>query len=364
MTFWQLVRLTRVLLLGALLVVAFSQPLLSARARRSRKVARPPGVAVDRNHTVGNPLQLGRLAVFPVYALKQKKVGTFVTLREAVANRNAEVREIGASSARVGMIEVVNRGSDSILILGGTIIVGGKQDRQVGEDTIISSNSSSRVKVFCVEKGRWNATRGGKATGGKFTVLEVLATQDVRTAGQYKVNQQEVWRNVSRYNRKVGKHSLTSSLLVSVNDKQLRKQRNRITAKVIRHLDGLRQANRVVGIAYAVNGKLRSVRWFAGHGIYKRFRGILLNTAATEALGSRGAASTRSARAKDVKEFLGSFRAAKRLRVDRRTYNFNDVGESLSGYRSAAFIRARKARGRRPARPRAASPVTVDHSYK
>jgi len=341
-----------------------------ARGRRRPKL---PGVAIDKNHLVGKPHRMGRLAVFPVYARKQRKVGKFVTLREAVARNKAAVSELGTARARVSTILVINRGSDPILILGGTVILGGKQDRQIGEDTIVGARSKTRVKVFCVEKGRWSEQRGGKATRGKFTVLEVLASRTVRNAGQYRSSQSAVWRNVAKYNRKAGKRSRTGSLLVSVNDKKIKKRRKKLTARAIRYLDRLRLKKRVVGLAFAVAGKLTSVRWFCDHGVYRRFRMVLLNTAATEALIAKKPKRRRYASAGDVKQFLAKLSKARRMRTDKRRHNTNYLfsGSEAQGYRSATYYRAAKryARGRRPraapprARPRHA-PVTVDNSVE
>lgn len=335
---------------------------------RARRRAGLPGVAIDKNHRVGKPHVIGQLAVFPVYAKKQSKLGKFITLREAVARKKAAVQELGTSSARVSTIVVVNQGADPILILGGTVILGGKQDRQIGEDTIVGAHSKARVKVFCVEKGRWSAVRGGKATRGKFTVLEVLASRTVRNAGQYRSNQSAVWRNVAKVNRKAGKLSRTGSLLVTVNDARIKQRRRKITARAIRYLDRLRHKKRVVGLAFAVAGKLTSVRWFSDHGVYQRFRKLLLNTAATEALVVKKRRIRRHARASDVKGFLARLRRARRSRTDKRSYNFNHIQASAEGYRSSTYYRAAKRshRGRRLARPRArpAAPVTVDNSVQ
>lgn len=354
----------------SLLVIGLALLLIepSAADARVHRRARLPGVAIDKNHRVGKPVVIGQLAVFPVYAKKQRKLGKFITLREAVARKKAAVQELGTSSARVSTILVDNQGSDPILILGGTVILGGKQDRQIGEDTIVGARSKARVKVFCVEKGRWSGVRGGKATRGKFTVLEVLASRTVRNAGQYRRNQSAVWRNVAKVNRKAGKRSRTGSLLVTVNDGRIKQRRRKVTARAIRYLDRLRHKGRVVGLAFAVAGKLTSVRWFADHGVYRRFRKLLLNTAATEALVTKKRKIRRRARAGDVKGFLAKLRKARRLRTDKRSYNYNHIRASAKGYRSSTYYHPAKAyrRGRRPARPRArpAAPVTVDNSVQ
>ena len=58
-----------------------------------------------------------------------------------------------------------------IFVLAGTIVKGG------------NPKQTSPVDAFCVEHGRWNGNRDGRATAGHFGTSEVLATSKVRAAG-------------------------------------------------------------------------------------------------------------------------------------------------------------------------------------
>jgi hypothetical protein len=194
-----------------------------------------------------------------------------------------------------------------------------------------------------------------------------LATRTVRNAGQYRSNQADVWRKVSKYNRKVGKKSRTESLLVSVNDPRIKKKRARMTRKAIKYLDKLKHRKKVVGLAFAVAGKPSSVRWFSDNGVYKRFRKMLINTAATEALASRVKKLKRRARAKDVKKFLVALARARKMRTDRRYYNKNVVRASRRGYSAETYFSGSRVRARRRSHrrsPMRARPVTVDYSSR
>jgi len=196
----------------------------------------------DQNEvSLGQGLYLGaailaeNLTVWPVYSKKPmpKIKGEFVTLADAQARDEAVIREKGKpgrarrhsrrrieqnrmvqqrqqvaeyeSDGVVGELVIENKGKKPILVLAGTLLKGGKQDRQVGQDFIVPPKKTVSVSAFCVEHGRWNANRAGRATGGRFKAQKALATKSVRKSGQYKGNQSEVWANVARENKKAGK---------------------------------------------------------------------------------------------------------------------------------------------------------------
>ena len=119
----------------------------------------------------------------------------------------------GGGSAQVGKLAIQNKGQVPVYVLAGTIVKGGKQDRQIGQDFIIGAEETVPIDAFCVEHGRWNGTRDGKSTGGKFEAVKQLAHRDVRVAGQYKKDQSEVWSKVSKVNEANKKHSDSDSLL-------------------------------------------------------------------------------------------------------------------------------------------------------
>ena len=113
------------------------------------------------------------------------------TLDEARA-RGALVIEEHAR-ATVPTIVADNRGGMHVLLLAGEIVVGGKQNRVVAEDTLLGPKSGPRdVLVFCVEQGRWS----GPATtfGGRSD----LAAPALRSQLAARPSQATVWAEVSR----------------------------------------------------------------------------------------------------------------------------------------------------------------------
>ena len=60
------------------------------------------------------------------------------------------------SSGNVNEIYITNTSNDTIYLMAGEVIKGGKQDRVLAHDMIVPPHSGQmEVSVFCVEKGRW-----------------------------------------------------------------------------------------------------------------------------------------------------------------------------------------------------------------
>ena len=91
-----------------------------------------------------------------------------------------------------GRLVIENKGSVAILVCAGTIVKGGKQDRQIGQDFVVQAETTVNVESFCVEQGRWNAVREGKQTDGKFQVMNFVTPSSVREPAQYSKNQNKI----------------------------------------------------------------------------------------------------------------------------------------------------------------------------
>jgi len=277
------------------------------------------------------PVVIDNVTVWPVYSKKPPQaVSDYMTLDQAQKQNLAFVREIGAAAqdgaanavaaepaiqapaqvqnpavqaqqeipalqARqqlrgeidgiVNQLVIENKGEKAILVLAGTIVKGGKQDRQIAQDFIIPPGKTMPVAAFCIEHGRWTAHREGAQTNGHFQAQDVLANKEVRDKGQFKNSQQEVWDNVSTANLANSKSPTTGTLLATVEetDKDALARRERIKKTVGDKFAELAQSpDAPVGLAYAVDGKIREIRSFAHSKILGQYRETLLNTIAME----------------------------------------------------------------------------------
>lgn len=350
---------------------------------------KPPAVATTgaetdsffKDHTLGPAKIFGNLTVFAVYSKSQEDIGEVLSLDDALERGLAEVREIGVetpapgatpnqaqaqvnAAAQVNKLVIENKGTLPILVLAGTIVKGGKQDRQIGQDFLVEPKKTEPVDAFCVEHGRWNAEREGASTGGKFKTVKVLAVGDVRAAGQYANNQSEVWNKVAETNKIHGKSAPSDTLLATLDDAELQKKRGALAGEIVAHLRGSPEPKDLVGMAYAVSGKVRGVRTFMSYRIFRSYMEILANTVALEAITSApkaGAEPAPTVEAAQVIAFVNAVETGARSERDTSAGNANTYYEHAAGYASKAVLKP-AASAPPAAAPAGADPATATTS--
>ncbi len=286
-----------------------------------------PGLALNDDLYLGNPIVAQNITAWPVYSRSDHPlVEKFITLDQAQEQKKAVIREVGAStdspsgpssrgqrprqrnasgepqrqseqgsqvrtqtrqgvSGTVNTLMIDNKGDTAILILAGTLVKGGKQDRQIAQDFIIPPGTSVPVDAFCVEQGRWDARREGKSTAGYFKAQKALASKSVRDSAQFKGSQQEVWNNVASTNTLLGKSPQSGTYMAGLEetDKNALKRRKYFSEILTESLKKLEvKAKHPVGVAYAVDGKVKMVRTFSHPKILKIHQESLINTIAME----------------------------------------------------------------------------------
>jgi hypothetical protein len=254
---------------------------------RSDGPAFAPAAADDR--AFGAPTVLGDLAIYPVTSKAQVDVGPLVALDDALAKGQAEVRE-NAQGGTVNQLVIDNKGTIPIFVLAGTVVKGGNQDRQIGQDFVIEPKKQTPVDAFCVEHGRWNGQRNGQYTSGKFDSSGVVATSKVRAAGQYKKDQSEVWSNVSSTNAAHGKASGSGTLMATIDDPALLKERDALTAQIEAALAATKPQEDLVGVAYAIDGDVKGARWFSHHKVFELVRKKIVASIALDVITARAEA--------------------------------------------------------------------------
>jgi hypothetical protein len=180
----------------------------------------------DASYRVLPAIVRGNLAIFPVVAGRSHDTSQLMTLDEGVSSGQVTVNEAEdqrglirpgqfmpprRSGAEVNRLVLYNNSSRPLLLLAGEIVTGGKQDRIIGADRIVSPNTGPiDLGVFCVEPGRWvgSSTKFG-SMGAQ------MAQPSVRTPAMAERNQNQVWDNVRASNAKMAA-ALSSSEAVAV----------------------------------------------------------------------------------------------------------------------------------------------------
>lgn len=327
-----------------------------ARGSPARVGHTEPGAGIR----IGAPQLFESLALFAVFSDAHQDVGPMTSLPAALAEGTALVRELGSganegeevgvqnrhgrgSGPTVNTLVIENTGKTPIYVLAGTVVKGGNQDRQIGQDFVVAARSTVPVDAFCVEHGRWNAEREGASTGGKFVTVDQLATSKVRVAGQYARNQSEVWAKVAEVNAENKKSASSGTLLATLDDETVRARRGALAKRMLGHLTRLAESERPVGIAWAVDGKVRGVRWFASPSLFELFRETLVNTAAADAISAES--GTRATRPppvseKDVLSFIREIEAEQAEERATPADNVNEYKKAKAGYGSSTRIKA------------------------
>jgi hypothetical protein len=304
--------------------------------------------------------------VFPIFAKNQPNVGPMTTLDAAMAKGKAEVRETGGDGggAQVNKVVIENKGDVAIYVLAGTVVKGGNQDRQIGQDFIIESKQTVPVDAFCVEHGRWTGQRDGRATAGKFGATQQLVTSTVRAAAQYKKDQGEVWSKVEQVNKAHHKEAGSGTLFATLDAPDVAKKRSALSEQVNGYLASAQPNPSLVGFAYAVDGQIKSVRWFASHGVFELFRAQLVNGAAVDALTAEAQregkpmSKTPVPEAKNVVSFVADVeKAAVDEQRDTAGGNENEYKKSTNAYGS------RTLRKPPPSAPKAAPPTPISSDF-
>jgi hypothetical protein len=314
----------------------------------------PAPPAAPTGPRIGAPEVADNLTIFPIRSTSQDDVGPLVTLESALARKTASVHETGrdGEDGEVNTLVIDNRGNVPIYVLAGTIVKGGRQDRQIGDDFIVGAHQSVPVDAYCVEHGRWEPVRDGRATGGQFGVSGVLTPTKVRTAAQYEHDQQSVWSKVAAVNAAHKKEAPSGTLMATVDSGDVAARRSALAQRVQSRLQVEPDGDQIVGVAYAVDGKVRSARWFASHKVFEMFRQTLVDSAAMEAVTAqteRTSAAVRGAppaapppvAADAVDHFVADVQAGK-VKEQRATpaMNVNDIRESKSGYGASTSMKA------------------------
>ena len=355
---------TFALLCGALLMMV-------SVARRSHAAPPPtpaplPGLALKAyDASIGDPLVVDELTVFPIYARANPEFEDAISLENALAHGKAKVREVGeheGGDATVGALVIENLGKVPIFVLAGTVVKGGKQDRQIGQDFVIAAKETVDVEAFCVEQGRWTQSREGKNTGGRFSASGMLAPRKVRNAAQHDSDQGKVWDEVAKTNAKAKKSADSGTLMATLDADDVKDQRQKLSKAAAKALGGAPSSDEVLGVAYAINGQIRGARWFASRQLFEQHRDKLLETAALEALLAEPAPEAKKLAAKEVRDFVdGVGRSAVTASKKRpKAVNTNLYKKSAKAGASEARVVKKKRKANGELEDELSAPISVD----
>lgn len=277
-----------VILLGILTITPVHQANAGDKPDRRVKNTPDPGLSVFDPDRYGflAPVSYRNLSVFLITGPDQLGKIPMLTLQEALARKKALVRETG----EVGKLLITNKSAGKyIFVQAGDIVRGGKQDRTLQHDLIIPPRAKNvPLQSFCVEQGRWRQ-RADEPMGAFGSAGNALASNRMKVALRVHGSQSLVWENVDAFqqdlsdslNKPVQSELSESSLELTLEDEDL-KQALQPYLNILQPLGSLRKD--ILGVAFALNGRVTSVDLYASPGLFQKFWPKLLKAAASEAL--------------------------------------------------------------------------------
>jgi hypothetical protein len=298
------------------------------------------------------PIQVDSVTLTPIVATGAAAAPEpLLVLDEAMAAKQVQIREV--SDGTVNSLTFINKSQQPVFVLAGEVIIGGKQDRIIGRNTVIPARTTQEVPVYCVEHGRWNGE------SKNFTTARALAHGRLRGQASY-AEQGAVWREVAAKNvaRKTTNSSDTYRRVAQQqSDGTLATMEKQVDAALAKLPAADR--DRMVGYAVSLNGEVATVDLFGSPALFKKLETKLVRSYLTEAIDVRARANIKPPTAVDVKSFMADADKA----AEKKSYDTDEaetvVNTGDRAYKAKVYS---KGGGRRPhpanpaARPAAAAP--------
>lgn len=250
--------------------------------------------------------------------------------------------------AVVNTLVIENKSDVPIFVLAGTVVRGGKQDRQIGQDFVVDAGQTTPVDAFCVERGRWTMEREGETTGGRFVAVGSLANAKVRAAGQYAKDQSAVWDNVAQVNKAHQKSAASDTLLATLEAPDVEAAIVRRSAELVAALRAAAPSSPaagLVGFAWAIDGRIEGLRYFAHTRVFDRVeaklaRAVAADVVTAEAQGP-GPAELRPPTIADLEAFVAAVANAEEVRHDTPAANENVYKQSEQAWGSKTELKGK-----------------------
>lgn len=256
---------------------------LAASAQKPKPENRPVNqsdkrIALDKERLVLEPVKHANLAVFPVIstAARSEKDPNYLVLDEGMDKGLVVVVEKG-EGAQVNQLELRNTSDRPLFLMAGEVVIGGKQDRIIGKNTIVAPRTTEQVPVFCVEHGRWS---GRKA---EFSSAQALAHTELRKKASFS-DQGEVWKEVSAKNAKRKLANQTDTYRGVAQDKSVKQSIAGYDKAIRGGLAGVTEKDRLIGFVVALDGKVVAIETFGSAALFRKFQDKLLRSYFVEAV--------------------------------------------------------------------------------
>jgi hypothetical protein len=267
---------------------------------------------------------------------------------------------LSPASNEVNELLVVNRSEKPLYLMPGEIIVGGDQDRTIGQELVIAADGKPvPIDVFCVEHGRWGGREEREYAGliaaahqpqrpfvtsvvpvidgaalaapvvanfnsleettaaansGKFVGSVGSLNKAARLAVQKGDGQSAVWDEVAKENAKAGVESASGTFSGNYSDADAVER----LGPYLKHFkQPIEDRENIVGVIVAVSGKVESLDVFESTPLFRKLWPKLLKSYALDAANAANSdADDRAVTRADAIAFFQDIAAAQAKRAD------------------------------------------------
>ncbi|MHC4982385.1 MAG: ARPP-1 family domain-containing protein, partial [Planctomycetota bacterium] len=337
--------------------------------RRTRRTAQaPPPARVEAGElkaTISGPYKHDNLALFLFHGENRIEGGRLLTLKEALEHKKIIIYETNEVTEFI----VENVGEEDVFCQAGERLSSDKHELKLiaRDDCVIKAGSGKqRSTNFCLS-GRWSAGRAVSdiiiLTDGSHARLAIRAplwevrrdaTQELAAATERAAREMAIAEDREETGHKVPEQvdqpQPQARLELSVEDEKLSETEAAYEKALADIVSERRDA---IGVAVAINGKIRSVDVYGCHGIFAKLWPGLLRNAARAAAADKDDTDFAHPSAEEVRAFVEGLEVARASRSEVEEDASTFVWElRRSDYRHAVGD---------PGRP--AKPVELHRSY-
>lgn len=240
---------------------------------------------------------------------------------------NSLPRSLGVSGT-VNTLFAKNTSADTIFIMAGEIVKGGKQDRVIGQDVVLAPGEKINLSAFCVEKSRWTTKENNQ---GAFTGYFNVTSMDIRKTVAKEKNQSEVWKKVDETTSANKATSGTHTYTELANSKDYQKELKEYLGKFEKAFEN---ETNVIGVVAVTGDKVMGCDLFATNALFSDSYENLIHSYVTEAITNGKEVSISN---KEVGEYLDKLLAdeskqSEEIEKNGSIYNYNDKKLHITTY--------------------------------
>ena len=257
-----------------------------------------PSTALDDHAGLLAPVQVDSLTLIPVVQIASDGQADpdVMTLDEAFDKKLLSIKE--QESESVNQLTLTNKSAQPLFVLAGEVIIGGKQDRIIGQNTLIQPKATIEVPVYCVEHGRWQGSSTAFSSG------KALAHSRLRGNASFE-NQGEVWKEVAQKNA-IRKTTNSTDTYRQVAQQQSNGTFGATEKKVTAALAKVSADDRkqMIGYVVALNGKIETVDLFNSPKLFHKLENKLVRSYITDAVDTPAQKDIKPPTVAEVKTFM------------------------------------------------------------